>query len=374
MMGKKICCIFNAAPHYRKSIYNLMSERLGCHFYFGKAPVGTKGIKSIPDDELPPHSVFFDNCAVIIPPFYRQKGVLKLLFQPYDIYLMTGEPYCLTTWLFLFLHLFSRKKIIFWTHGWYGDESFAKIVLKKIFFGLADHILTYGNYAKKLMVEHGFRPDKISVIYNSLDYTSALKIRESLQPGSIYTDHFGCQAPVICFSGRLSPVKKLDLLLQIIARFKAQGRRLHCILLGDGESRQPLLELAAELGIADQVWFYGACYEEVKIAEIIFNADLCVIPDNAGLSVLHAMSYGCPVITHDYFPAQGPEFEIIKDGVNGSFYRFGDDEALKEKVQLWCFEQPLTREQIRENCCASVAGEWNSDYQEQVLEEVVSRI
>lgn len=67
------------------------------------------------------------------------------------------------------------------------------------------------------------------------------------------------------------------------------------------------------------VWFYGSCYDEQTNAELIYNADMCVAPGNVGLTAIHAMTFGCPVITHSDFKWQMPEFEAIHPGKTGDF-------------------------------------------------------
>ena len=57
-------------------------------------------------------------------------------------------------------------------------------------------------------------------------------------------------------------------------------------------------------------------------------SDLCVIPGNVGLSAMHAFSVGLPVISHDNFDIQMPEFEAIIDSKTGSFYKHGNIEDL----------------------------------------------
>ncbi len=68
-----------------------------------------------------------------------------------------------------------------------------------------------------------------------------------------------------------------------------------------------------------RIWLYGACYDEEIIGELIFNAQLCVSPGNVGLTAMHSLVYGTPVITHNNFSNQSPEFEAIIDGKTGSF-------------------------------------------------------
>ncbi len=74
-----------------------------------------------------------------------------------------------------------RKKTYLWTHGWYGNETFLKRLLKRLFFSLSTKILLYGDYARNLMIEIGFSHQKLICIYNSLDYNYQLKIREKAQ-------------------------------------------------------------------------------------------------------------------------------------------------------------------------------------------------
>ena len=57
---------------------------------------------------------------------YYQKGVLALLTKKkYSTYLMIGELWCASTWLFVALKklIAPREKVYFWTHGWYGKEN-----------------------------------------------------------------------------------------------------------------------------------------------------------------------------------------------------------------------------------------------------------
>lgn len=57
-------------------------------------------------------------------------------------------------------------------------------------------------------------------------------------------------------------------------------------------------------------------------AEFIYNADLCVSPGNVGLTAMHSLVFGCPVITHNCFEWQMPEFEAIQPGITGDFLRW----------------------------------------------------
>jgi glycosyltransferase involved in cell wall biosynthesis len=83
---------------------------------------------------------------------------------------------------------------------------------------------------------------------------------------------------------------------------RSRGFFCNAVLIGDGEDRLRLEGIVKERGVNKQVWFYGACYDEKQNAELIYNADMCVVPGDVGLTAIHSMMFGTPVISHNYFP------------------------------------------------------------------------
>ena len=185
--------------------------------------------------------------------------------------------------------------------------------MKKVYFGLADGTFLYGNYAKELMIKEGFDANKLFVIHNSLNYEQQLEFRNELSPSNIYYEHFGNNHPILLFVGRLTKVKRIDLLFESLSLLKRQNKEFNVVLIGSGSEEVYLKRLSLKLGMADSVWFYGACYDEKTNAELIYNADLCVSPGNVGLTAIHTLMFGTPVVTHNDFTMQMPEFESIKD-------------------------------------------------------------
>lgn len=360
-----ICCIFNYGSHYRKSIYQLMDQELKCDFFFGDNLPGN--IKKMDYHSLKGYKKSLRNIW-LFNNFYWQKNSVNLVFKPYKHYLIDGEPYCISSWIILILAKMLGKKTYCWTHGWYGKEGNLKRNLKKIFFGLAHHIFLYGDYAKSLMLKEGFKASKLSCIYNSLDYELQLSLRKVMVPGEIYKKYFKNNNPVLIFTGRLTPEKKLSMLLDALARLNSMSYPVNLILVGSGEMTDSLKELGKSLQIDKQVWFYGACYDEKELSELIYNADLCVSPGNVGLTAIHAMTYGTPVLTHNNYPFQGPEFEAIEESKTGTFFDHDNLESLVVQIQFW-FSLPLNREQIRSNCFKVIDTKYNPFYQINVLKE-----
>ena len=367
----KLCVIYNFAPEYRRGIFSLMERSYDCLWCFGTTDTDIKELDL---------TIFSDvkhlkNKIVVRKPLYWQHGALSLLFRKrIDNYLILGDLFCLSTWCFLLLRKLcffrSAKRIYLWSHGWYGKESYLRRVLKKIFFGLSDAVFVYGFYAKSLMLKDGFSARRLHVIHNSLDYVRQKALRLSLVPSDFYNRHFANEFRTLIFVGRLTEVKKLDLLLKAVSILKQRGIFYNLVFVGDGEMRTKLEIIAQEENLTN-VWFYGSCYDEAKTAELIYNADLCVSPGNVGLTAIHSMMFGTPVVTHNNFSYQMPEFESVKVGVTGLFFDYGNPVSLAESIVSWFSLYAEDREQVRKHCYQEVDVYWTPQFQLNVLQEVL---
>lgn len=363
----KLCNIYNFAAHYRQGIFKLMDEVFDCVWYFGKA---NQDIKKMD------YSIFKGSITEVetkrLCGLTFQCGILKLLFK-YDTFLMLGDSRSLSTWLFLLLaKFFPRKKVYLWSHGFYGKETASEAFIKKTVFGMADGMFLYNNYARDLMIKNGFNPRKLHVIHNSLDYDEQLDIRNSIAPSAIYTKHFANNYPNLIFIGRLTKVKKLELLLDAVKKLKDEGRNYNVTFVGGGVERHALEQKTKDLQLEKHVWFYGACYDERQNAELIYNADLCVAPGNVGLTAMHTMVFGTPVLTHNDFKWQMPEFEAIIPGKTGDFFQRDNVDDLALKIDAWFTSIGNDRGAVRKACFNEIDTSWNPQYQLVVLKQGIN--
>ena len=104
---------------------------------------------------------------------------------------------------------------------------------------------------------------------------------------------------------------------------------------------------------------------------MFYNATACVSPGNVGLTAVHSLSFGCPVITHDYLPLQGPEFESIRPGVTGDFFRQNDVDDLKRVIEKWLCRSDEEREAVAKAAFNEIDRMWNVDYQLSVFRRVL---
>ncbi len=368
-MGK-ICFIFNTPSLYRKLIYTRMDEEFDCDWYFGDWDANVKGF----DTQCLKHPVQYLHVNNPGKAWYSVEGITCLLSDKrYERYLMIGDVHDLSTWRMLILKnlLYRKKRIFFWTHGWYGKETKIERIIKRMFYRMVDGVFLYGNHAKKVMMQNGFNGDNLFVIHNSLDYNAQLEIRHQIKPTNLYHNHFKNSNRNFVFLGRLTTVKRLDILLEAIALLKSKGALYNVTFVGDGVERENLEQKASDLRIQEQVWFYGACFDETKNAEFVYNADICVSPGNVGLTAMHMLMFGTPVITHDRFELQMPEFESVVPYKTGLFFKYGDVNDLCAKIQEWFQVNGNLREHVRSKCYEEIDNSWTPEYQLKILHAVL---
>lgn len=116
----RLCLIYNFAQHYRTSIFRLIDQEYDYGFFFGDSYLNIKKM----DYSLLQGRVT-EGLTKYIGGWSYRPGIQKLLWKDYDAYIMLGESRSLSTWLFCVrARLFnSKKKVYFWSHGWYDKES-----------------------------------------------------------------------------------------------------------------------------------------------------------------------------------------------------------------------------------------------------------
>ena len=103
----------------------------------------------------------------------------------------------------------------------------------------------------------------------------------------------------------------------------------------------------------------------------MYNADLCVAPGNIGLTAMHAMMFGCPCISHDDFCWQMPEFEAIREGKTGCFFKRDDINSLASTISKWLKEKENKRQEVREACFKEIDENWNPHKQIKIIKSVI---
>jgi glycosyltransferase involved in cell wall biosynthesis len=81
----------------------------------------------------------------------------------------------------------------------------------------------------------------------------------------------------ICYAGRLTPEKGVDLLMRAIAQLRDKDIPIECTVAGRGESREELNALTHSLGIQNLVRFTGMLLP-AQVTELLQTNDVLVLP------------------------------------------------------------------------------------------------
>jgi glycosyltransferase involved in cell wall biosynthesis len=128
--------------------------------------------------------------------------------------------------------------------------------------------------------------------------------------------------------GRLTKIKGFDVLLQAFAKLiQRRELDLHLLILGEGEERPRLEELAKRLGVSNRVFMPG--FQENPYPYFV-RAEVFVLSsrwEGLGMVLVEAMALGLPVIATDC--PYGPR-ELTEEGQYGVLVPPNNATALAE--------------------------------------------
>ena len=168
--------------------------------------------------------------------------------------------------------------------------------------------------------------------------------RVGLPARKVVTIHYGLDAPpdawgtnpaddvppdarVVLAVCRLEHQKGLDVAVRALASLREHERRVHLVVLGEGPEREPLEELARELGVP--LHLLGRVPD---VTAWLRRAEVLVHPvrwEGFGLAVLEAMLAAIPVVASRVSSLP----ELVEDGVTGRLIQPNDPAALASALR-----------------------------------------
>ncbi len=152
---------------------------------------------------------------------------------------------------------------------------------ERISAALATRVLTSEHTKKEALIEHGINSEKIEVLLNLPD--SRIFNREELATGS---QDSGFR---LINHGTIAHRLGLDIALQAVAKIGDAIPGLRLDIIGEGDHRDELIRLRAELGIEDKVHFSDGFVPVEELPPLIRQADLAVIPSRPDISTRYML-------------------------------------------------------------------------------------
>ena len=162
--------------------------------------------------------------------------------------------------------------------------------------------------------------------------------------------HIPQDATVACFVGRLGREKSVDLLLRFWAQEMKPQDNMRLLIIGDGPEKEPLEQLAQQLGITDTVVFTGKVLHP-DLPPYVHTCDIYVtasLSDTNSISMLEGMAGGLPVLQlYDELNA-----DQVTDGVNG--YMFRDAAEMGQRLRQIRDMEPEELQKLKTSVIQSV--------------------
>lgn len=321
-MKGKVVILQNVIMAYRKPLYNMLSEHYDVTVVHAGEPSVTR--HDLYREEIVP--------ARQVGPFVLQNWLpsREMRAEPKAVIAMFN-----LRWLPYILPVFMsrRTRYVLWG-GWYGPRPLVNRA-RDFVARRADAVLLYGDEEIDRMAGRGVDRRSIFVAPNTVHVPN-------------HGDFSGRRKSSLLFVGRLMPRKRPDLLIEAFARTRCRlPKGMVVDIVGSGELRPALGDLARRLGIETQVRFHGAVTDPDRLSALFAAAYAYVSPEHIGLGGLHSFAHGVAVITRapradsvsDF--RYGPEFLNLKNGENALIYDRADQ--LDAQILRICTEEGLAR-------------------------------
>jgi glycosyltransferase involved in cell wall biosynthesis len=176
---------------------------------------------------------------------------------------------------------------------------------------------------------------------------------------------------LIVYVGRLETYKRIDILLDAVARLATEQPDLHLAIVGRGAARSRLERRAAKLGIAERVSFPGFVSDAERDVWLA-RARVCVCPsvkEGFGLTVIEANALGTPNVASD---APGLR-DAVRDGETGFLVPEGDAAALAARIAALLTDDELADRMSQAALAWSRSFDWEraADGMERSLSHLV---
>ena len=204
--------------------------------------------------------------------------------------------------------------------------------------------IVLSEFQKRKMVEYGWPAEKIAVKENFVDrvttFAEATAVKEHVERVE--------KKDQIVYVGRLSKEKGVETLINAFKILSVSSvysvvKNLKLIIVGDGEDRQGLEEMACGLNVE----FVGQ-KSAGEVRRIMGKSKLSVLPsewwETFGLTVVESMLQGTPVVVSNL----GALPDIVQDGRFGEVFEAGNVEACAAAIK-----RLLSRPDYDEMCAAA---------------------
>ena len=219
-------------------------------------------------------------------------------------------------------------------HGFYKIRFW-----RKLFPFLGRRVIFVSEYCKNSFSQAlSIPPEKIKVIHNGIDLAKFHDLPDDKSKEEV-KDMLGLDLnnPVIGTIARLSPAKRIDILLEVFKKVKSTIPQAQLLIIGGGPEEENLKQKARMLSILENVKFVDSVSSTVNALSAIDVFVTCTEVKSFGLGIVEAMAGALAVVASRV----GGIPEVLKDKKNGFLVNFNDQDGFKELIIMLLKDKQL---------------------------------
>jgi glycosyltransferase involved in cell wall biosynthesis len=356
---KRVVCVQECLQSYRVPFFDrlrsrLLQEDVALEVHYG-APVEDVALRGI-DGHLP-WGTPVRNRRLAVGSAHRA------VWQPVvgatrhaDLVVVGQESRLLANYVLLARYRMGGPRVALWGHGanLHPDGSAlsrAAEVAKRRYSRIPHWWFAYTEGVADTVTGLGFPRRRVTVVQNAVD-TSALRgwfdavtpqEAERMRAEIGLTGHHTC-----LYLGSLYANKRLDFLIEAGRAVAAAVPGFELVVVGSGPDHGMVARAAATFPWLHQL---GPRFGRDK-AVLARLSRLMLMPSAVGLGVLDAFALQLPLVTAAQ-ALHGPEFEYLRDGVNGVVTAAGSTAGAYADVVAGLLRDPARLARLKEGCAAS---------------------
>lgn len=264
-----------------------------------------------------------------------------------------------------FLGMFIRNRInktmITTIHSDYRldfRDSFYKKVIFTPLNALAlrkfDYYIAISDEFKKMLVDRGFKENRIFVVYNGID----LENEPVFVSKEEFLDRYSIKAEDKVIAGivaRLDLVKDHETFIRAARKVLDIRKDIVFLIAGTGKDEARIKSMVKELDIEEHVYFLGYVEDQYSFFNAIDINVLTSISESFPYAILEGARMKKPIISTDV----GGIHHLIRDGYNGWLINIRDYETLAGRL-LYFMENRESIKTMGENLYKSVENSFSS--------------
>jgi glycosyltransferase involved in cell wall biosynthesis len=234
-----------------------------------------------------------------------------------------------------------------------GAVSGALALCEKLSLKTADVVIATNESYRAIEIERGgVDPDNVFIVRNGPD----LRRFKLAEPDQALKRRAGT---ILGYVGAMNPQDGVDHCIRAVGHLvRDLGRTdVFCVLIGEGDSKDGLVQLTKDLRLDDYVWFTGFI-SDADLQRYLSTTDICLDPNPSSplndvstwIKVMEYMALGKPVVSYDLK-------ETRRSAGDAAVYVEPNNERKFAEAIAALMDDPARRERMGEVGKARVANE-----------------